>query len=153
VPVSPGSIELAERGSNSFAVVNVGAGSSITATVDTGSASLPLALSLCETNPITSRCVTPLGSSATVTTNTNATPTFGIFATANSPIAFDPAGSRIFVQFTDPSGTVRGASDQRRGRDAIEWLRRSVARLACWLRDPLPINTGYGGWLCSGDRS
>jgi subtilase family serine protease len=99
-------------GSNSFAVatVNLGAGSTITATVNTGAASLPLALSLCETNPITSQCVTPLGSSATVTINTNATPTFGIFATANSSIAFDPAGSRVFVQFTDPSGAGRGAT-------------------------------------------
>jgi hypothetical protein len=45
-----------------------------------------------------------------VTIGTNGTPTFGIFATANSSIALDPAGSRVFVQFTDPTGVVRGAT-------------------------------------------
>jgi hypothetical protein len=47
---------------------------------------------------------------ATVTTTIakNATPTFGIFVSASGAIPFDPAGSRIFVTFTDSTKAVRG---------------------------------------------
>jgi len=97
-------------GANAFVVatVNVGAGGTITATANSGSATLPLAITLCETNPATSGCITPIGSSATVTINPNDTPTFAIFGQASGAIQFDPANSRIFVQFTDSGNAVRG---------------------------------------------
>jgi len=97
-------------GSAAFAVatVDVGAGDTITATANTGSATLPLALALCQTNPSTGACMASPSASVTATIAANATPTFGIFGTASGAIAFDPANSRIFVQFTDSSGTVRG---------------------------------------------
>ena len=40
----------------------------------------------------------------------NATPTFSIFVTANGAIALDPAFSRIYLEFTDPAGDIRGST-------------------------------------------
>jgi hypothetical protein len=99
-------------GSAAFAVAtdNLGAGSTITATANTGSASLPLALTLCQTNPQTGQCLAPPSASVTTAIAANATPTFAIFGTASGAIAFDPAGSRVFVQFADPNGVERGAT-------------------------------------------
>jgi len=99
-------------GSAAFAVatVNLGAGSTITVTANTGAASLPLALTLCQTNPQTGQCLAPPAASVTTVIAANATPTFAIFGTASGAIAFDPAGSRIFVQFADANGVERGAT-------------------------------------------
>jgi hypothetical protein len=41
---------------------------------------------------------------------TTATPTFGIFATASGAVPFLPATNRIFVQFSDATGVVRGST-------------------------------------------
>ena len=97
-------------GSAAFAVatVDVGAGSTITATANTGSATLPLALSVCQTNSSTGACMATPSPSVTTTIAANATPTFAIFGTASGAIAFSPANSRIFVQFTDSGGALRG---------------------------------------------
>jgi virginiamycin B lyase len=99
-------------GSSSFAVatVNVGASGSITATANTGGATLPLAISLCQTNPSTGQCTTSIGPNVTTTINSNATPTFGIFATAAGGVPFVPQTNRIFVEFSDAGGTVRGST-------------------------------------------
>jgi virginiamycin B lyase len=99
-------------GSNSFAVatVNVGAGGPITATANTGGATLPLTISLCQTNPSTGGCTTSIGSSVTTTINSNATPTFAIFAAAGGSVPFVPQTNRIFVEFSDAGGTVRGST-------------------------------------------
>jgi virginiamycin B lyase len=97
-------------GSAAFAVatVDVGAGGTITATANTRSAALPLALSVCQTNPATGACMAAPSTSVTTTIAANATPTFGIFGTASGAIALNPANSRIFVRFTDSGGTIRG---------------------------------------------
>jgi probable HAF family extracellular repeat protein len=97
-------------GSNAFAVatVNLGSADTITASINTASATLPLALSLCQTNPATGQCISPIGPNVATTVNADATPTFAIFGTASAAIPFDPANSRIFVQFTDSTGAVRG---------------------------------------------
>lgn len=97
---------------NAFAVatINLGSNSAITAMANTGSTTLPLTISLCQTDPTSGQCIGPIGSSATVTIAANATPTFGIFATASGAVPFAPANSRIFVQFTDSGGVERGAT-------------------------------------------
>ncbi len=93
-------------GSNAFAVatVNVGATASITATATTGAATLPLAISLCQTDPASGQCISSVGPSATTTINANATPTFAIFATASGSVPFVPQTNRIFVEFSDAGG-------------------------------------------------
>jgi subtilase family serine protease len=92
------------------ATVNLGAAGTITATANTGSATPPLTLALCETDPKSGQCVTMVGASATVAISGGATPTFAIFGTASGSIPFDPANSRIFVLFSDASGVERGAT-------------------------------------------
>ena len=98
-------------GTGAFAVAtfNVGAASTITASVDTGSTNLPLALGICQTNGAGS-CIGTAGPSVTLGIGTNATPTFAIFATAGGPIGFNPAANRIFVRFKDGAGVTRGAT-------------------------------------------
>jgi subtilase family serine protease len=97
-------------GSAAFAVatVNLGASSTITATANTGSATLPLSIDLCQTNPSSGQCLSPPAGGVTLTIAADATPTFAIFGTASGAIPFNPASSRIFVEFSDPSGAVRG---------------------------------------------
>ena len=97
-------------GSNAFAVatVNLGSASAITASINTGDATLPLGLTLCQTNPASGQCISPIGATVTTTIAADATPTFAIFGTASGAIPFDPADSRIFVQFSDSTGAVRG---------------------------------------------
>jgi virginiamycin B lyase len=99
-------------GSAAFAVatVNLGSSSAITATANTGSVTLPLTITLCETVPSTGACMTTPSTSSTTTINANATPTFAFFATASGAVPFSPAVNRIFVQFSDAGGVVRGST-------------------------------------------
>ena len=100
------------NGTGAFAVatVNVGASGSITASAETGSATLPLNVSLCQTDPATGQCISTIGPTVTTTINAGATPTFGIFVQGNGNVPFDPAGNRIFVRFKDASDVTRGST-------------------------------------------
>ena len=112
-PTGDGIVDLpGSLGANAFAVatVNVGASGSITATADTGGATLPLSLLVCESNPATGECLSPPASSFTTTINAGATPTFSVFVTGSGAVAFDPANNRIFVRFEDGSGVTRGST-------------------------------------------
>jgi hypothetical protein len=99
-------------GTGAFAVatVNVGASGSITASADTGSASLPVNISLCQTDSATGQCISAIGPTATTQINANATPTFGIFVQGNGNVPFDPATNRIFVRFKDGGNVTRGST-------------------------------------------
>jgi virginiamycin B lyase len=97
-------------GAFAVATVNVGASATITATANTGSATLPVTITLCQTNPSTGQCLAPPTTNATTAIASNATPTFGIFVSGSGSIPFNPAGSRIFVQFADSSGVVHGST-------------------------------------------
>ena len=100
------------NGAGAFAVatVNVGVAATITATANTGAASLPIAIGICQTDPPTGVCTSPVGASVTTTIAARATPTFAVFVGGNGVVPFDPANNRIFVQFADPGGVVRGAT-------------------------------------------
>jgi hypothetical protein len=97
------------NGSNAFSVatVNNGATDTITADVVT-TVSLPVALSICESNPADGHCVSAPASSTTSTVNAGFTPTYSVFATATGTVPFDPALNRIVVTFRDGGGVVRG---------------------------------------------
>ena len=71
---------------------------------------MPLAISLCQTNPMSGQCISSIGSSVTTTINANATLTFAIFAMTSSAVPFLPQTNRIFVEFSDANGTVRGST-------------------------------------------
>jgi hypothetical protein len=100
------------NGTGAFAVatVNVGASGSITASADTGSATLPLDISLCETNSANGQCISTIGPTVATTINANATSTFAIFVQGNGNVPFDPAVNRIFVRFKDGSNVTRGST-------------------------------------------
>jgi hypothetical protein len=110
-----GIVTIPVGGAEVFAVatVNVGAGGLITAAANTGSVQLPLALTLCQTNPSTGVCINPTTPAAGVTMqiNTGETPTLAIFGQASGTVVFDPALHRINVTFaTTEGGTVGSTS-------------------------------------------
>jgi len=95
------------------ATINIGSAATVTVTADTADATLPLTLTLCQTDPQTSVCINPSLPSTepvVVAVEQGATPTFAVFATAAETIAPDPANSRVFLRFSDESGEVRGAT-------------------------------------------
>jgi PKD repeat protein len=100
----------------SVATINLGAGGAITATVDTGSAVLPLELFLCRTDPTTARCLMDemdqmdIAPSIATQMDAGSTATFAVFVTANAIVPYDPEAHRIFVRFSDASGATRGAT-------------------------------------------
>ena len=100
------------NGTGAFAVatVNLGASGSITASADTGAATLPVNISLCQTDPANGQCISGIGPSVTTQINANATPTFGIFVQGNGTVPFDPAANRVFVRFKDGGGVTRGST-------------------------------------------
>jgi hypothetical protein len=99
-------------GNGAFAVAstNVGANASITVSADTGAATLPVSLSLCQTDPQTAQCMSPIGPTVTTQINGGGTPTFSVFVSSTAFIAFDPANNRIFVRFKDGQGITRGST-------------------------------------------
>ena len=103
---------MRRNGAGAFAVatVNVGITSTITASADTGAASLPIAVTLCRTNASTGQCISPIGPTVTLSILANETPTFAIFVQGSGTVPFDPAHSRIFVRFKDDGGVVRCAT-------------------------------------------
>jgi hypothetical protein len=91
------------------ATVNLGAGGTIFAATDTGPATLPLGISMCQTDG-DGRCMSPVESSGSTVSSANASSTFGLFVSATGAIPFDPAANRIFVRFRDASGVLRGST-------------------------------------------
>jgi hypothetical protein len=109
----PGIVDIpGMMGTGAFAVatVNVGASANITASADTGGASLPVSIALCQTNPATGVCLGSPAGSVTTQINAGETPTFGIFVTGGGTVPFDPANNRVFVRFKDAGGITRGAT-------------------------------------------
>jgi hypothetical protein len=107
----PGFVDIpGATGTGDFAVatVNLGAVAAITASANTGTASLPVTLTLCETNPTNGACLASPTASVTTSIAANATPTFGIFVTGSASVADSPGVNRIFVTFTDAGGVLRG---------------------------------------------
>ena len=93
------------------AAVNAGSDDTITVSVDTGGASLPLQLLICEMVTGTDVCVNPPAASVAVLITSGGAPTsFAVFVTALGDVPFDPAANRISVIFSDSTGVVRGAT-------------------------------------------
>ena len=80
----------------------------ITASADTGSTTLPVSISLCQTNQATGACLGAVGASVTTQIDAGQTPTFAIFVMGVGNVPFDTANNRIFVRFKDAGGVTRG---------------------------------------------
>src|SRR5262249_53457419 len=96
-------------GAFAVATINVGAAGDITASADTGGATLPVAIALCQTNT-TGGCMSPPSPTVQTSIGANGTPTFAVFVAGQDFVPFDPAKNRVFVRFMDADGTVRGAT-------------------------------------------
>ncbi len=110
VSTNDGTLHLSGNvGAFAVATDNDGAAATLTASADTGFATLPLALALCQTDG-SGQCLAPPAPSISVSFAANATPTFSVFATASESIPFNPGLSRIFVRFADSSGGAHGST-------------------------------------------
>lgn len=73
----------------------------------TGSAALPVTVSLCRTDPVTGVCLAAPAPTVTAQVDGGATHTFGVFVRADGPVPLDYATSRVFVRFAHGS-SIRG---------------------------------------------
>jgi hypothetical protein len=96
--------------SGAFAVAtdNLGSGDTITVAASATPATLPLTITLCQSNPTTGVCLQSPTATVAASIGANSTPTFVIFVSASGTVPLDPANSRIFVTFTDSGNVVRG---------------------------------------------
>ena len=99
-----------QAGAFSVASINIGKADTLRVQPDTGSATLPLALTVCQTNPSTGACLGNAAASVTTTINTSDTPTFAIFATTTAQIPFSPGTARIYLRFFDSGGGQHGST-------------------------------------------
>jgi hypothetical protein len=100
-------------GDFAVATINLGAAGTVTATPITGAIGLPLSsLTVCQTNSQTGACLATPAASTTLSVAANATPTFGIFMSANNAIPLNPGAFRVGLQFTDPNtGALVGSTN------------------------------------------
>jgi phospholipase/lecithinase/hemolysin len=99
------------QGIGVFAIAssNVGASGQLTAKVVLSQASMPLTATVCETNPDGS-CMSTPSASVTTTISQNQNTTWSAFLQASGPITADPANNRVYFEFVDSSGVVRGST-------------------------------------------
>ncbi len=102
-------------GSGAFVVAttNLGDPESIVASVDDGTAELPLQFFICSTDAATGDCLSDPAGTVNQDMPTNATATFAVFTLltdSNASIAFAPAESRAFVRFRNAAGDLRGST-------------------------------------------
>lgn len=99
-------------GSGAFAVaaVDAGAAGTVVALLGTGSANLPLTVTICATDPATAACLAPPSNAVQTVFQHGGTQTYSIFASASAPIAFAPGTARVFVNFSDGSAALRGTT-------------------------------------------
>ena len=103
--------QVACSGLNAFAVAlsNVGMAASgdITVSANTGSASLPISVSIQETNQGTGAII---GDNILNNLGAGENRTVAVFVTFNGCVNFDPAANRIFIEFRDASNNVVGST-------------------------------------------
>ena len=95
-----------------LASVNLGTTGTITVSVDTGDATLPIEAAICQTDSTTGACLAPPVAFFSMDFAAGVQPTFSVFFIAEGPITLEPGSSRLFVRFSDPTAgfTVSTAS-------------------------------------------
>ena len=93
----------------SVATTNLGISGQVTVRASTGAATVPVSVSLCQTDAV-GACMAPPSATLDLAVNTGETPTFGVFVTGTGPVADDPAANRVFLEFADQSGALVGST-------------------------------------------
>ena len=111
-PTNNGIIDVPKNGAAAFAIaaINLGATATLNVSVDTGAAPLPVAATICPTNPATGECLLLPGALVTLDIAAGTTPTFSVFLQSSGAIPFDPATARAFVRFEDAAGGLHGST-------------------------------------------
>ncbi len=91
------------------AAVNIGVAGTITASADDGASTLPVDLTICQTNPATGACLRTAASSTTAQVRHDEIVTYTVFVRAKGSIPFDPAKKRLFLRLRH-NGVVVGAT-------------------------------------------
>lgn len=94
----------------SIATINNGAAGTLTVSVDTGTADLPLSFSVCATDSTTGACLDSPGTSLVQAFPANSTHTYSVFLGATAAIPFSPATARVFLRFLDSDDVSHGAT-------------------------------------------
>jgi hypothetical protein len=99
-------------GTGVFAIAssNVGLGGQLTARARLSDPAMPATTLVCQTNPNTGACLSPPAPTATATVNQNETTTWSAFIQATGEILEDAARNRVFFEFLDTGGVVRGST-------------------------------------------
>ncbi|VAV89120.1 hypothetical protein MNBD_ALPHA06-1392, partial [hydrothermal vent metagenome] len=112
-PVAGGVNQMQNASDNGFVVIAsaaIGANDTLTFSVNDGGAGLPFVSSVCETNPLDSQCLATPAQSVTINSVNGETRTFAAFVSATGNIPFDPGNNRLFMEFRDQGGILRGGS-------------------------------------------
>jgi len=98
-------------GIQAFAVatINLGAPALITASMDTGLIDVPVTMTICQTTA-SGACMAPPAATVSTQIDAGATPTFAVFLQGQDVLPFDPELLRVFVNFTDEGGALRGST-------------------------------------------
>ena len=93
------------------ATLNLGSTAQISASAALSDASLPLSLSICQTDPASGSCLSSASSQVDLQVASGASPTFAVFASGTgADILLDAAGRRVLVRFRDNTGAIRGST-------------------------------------------
>lgn len=93
----------------SLATVNVGAQATLNVQAR-APAGVQGALLVCETNPQTGACLSAPVTSVDLDIAEAGTPTFAVFASSELSLPLDPANRRLFIEFRDEGGAIRGST-------------------------------------------
>jgi hypothetical protein len=93
-----------------LATTNIGITAPLTARVRLSNAALPLTATVCQTNSTTGACLAPAAATVTATINQNSNATWAAFLQAGGAIPLDAAQNRVFFEFVDANGVVRGST-------------------------------------------
>ena len=92
-----------------IAAVNIGAAGTLSVRPRVTSAP-DLGVTICATNPVTGACIEPASLSLSQPFAADSVLTYSVFATTSGSLALDPANRRIFVEFFDEGGSLRGST-------------------------------------------
>jgi hypothetical protein len=93
-----------------IASTNIGIASTTTARVRFSDVTMPVTALICETDPTSGQCKQTPNTTVTRSIDSKENTTWTAFLKANGPLALDPAKYRVFFEFLDSGGVIRGST-------------------------------------------